>query len=38
MKLKEKAEKAKALAEKKAKKVARDEEIRRKKKEIAEKG
>lgn len=38
MKLKEKAEKAKALAEEKAKKVARDEEIRRKKKEIAEKG
>lgn len=38
MKLKEKAEKAKALAEKKAKKVARDEETRRKKKEIAEKG
>lgn len=38
MKLKEKAEKAKALAEKKAKKVARDEEIRRKKKEITEKG
>ena len=38
MKLKEKAEKAKVLAEKKAKKVARDEEIRRKKKEIAEKG
>ena len=37
MKLKEKAEKAKANAEKKAKKMARDAEIRRKKKEIAEK-
>ena len=38
MKLKEKEEKAKANAEKKAKKIKRDEEIRRKKKEIAEKG
>lgn len=38
MKLKEKEEKAKATAEKKAKKIKRDEEIRRKKKEIAEKG
>ena len=38
LKLKEKSEKAKANAEKKAKKMARDAEIRRKKKEIAEKG
>ena len=38
LKKKEKAEKAKANAEKKARKVQRDEEIRRKKKEIAEKG
>ena len=38
MKLKEKEEKAKANAEKKAKKIKRDEEIRKKKKEIAEKG
>ena len=38
MKLKEKEEKAKANAEKKAKKIKRDEEVRRKKKEIAEKG
>ena len=38
MKLKEKARKAKANAEKKAKKIAKDEEIRKKKKEIAEKG
>lgn len=38
MKLKNKEEKAKATAEKKAKKIKRDEEIRRKKKEIAEKG
>lgn len=38
MKLKEREEKAKANAEKKAKKIKRDEEIRRKKKEIAEKG
>lgn len=37
LKLKEKAEKAKANAEKKAKKMAKDEEIRRKKKENAEK-
>ena len=37
-KLKEKAEKAKANAEKKAKKMARDAEIRAKKKAIAEKG
>ena len=37
LKLKEKAEKAKANAEKKAKKMAKDAEIRRKKKEIAEK-
>mgnify|MGYP007070202300 CR=1 FL=1 len=37
MKLKEKAEKAKANAEKKAKKIAKDAEIRRKKKENAEK-
>ena len=38
MKLKEKSEKAKANAEKKARKIQRDEEVRRKKKEIAEKG
>lgn len=38
MKLKEKAEKAKANAEKKKRKMERDAEIRRKKKEIAEKG
>lgn len=38
MKLKEKEEKAKVNAEKKAKKIKRDEEIRKKKKEIAEKG
>lgn len=38
LKLKEKSEKAKANAEKKARKMARDAEIRRKKKEIAEKG
>jgi len=38
MKLKEKEEKAKATAEKKAKKIKRDEEIRQKKKEIAQKG
>ena len=37
MKLKAKEEKAKANAEKKAKKIAKDAEIRRKKKEIAEK-
>ena len=37
LKIKEKAEKAKANAEKKAKKMAKDAEIRRKKKEIAEK-
>ena len=37
LKLKEKAEKAKANAEKKVKKMAKDAEIRRKKKEIAEK-
>ena len=37
LKLKEKAEKAKANAEKKAKKMAKDAEVRRKKKEIAEK-
>ena len=37
MKLKQKEEKAKADAEKKAKKIERDKEIRRKKKEIAEK-
>ena len=36
MKLKEKAEKAKANAEKKAKKMAKDAEIRRKRKENAE--
>lgn len=38
MKQKEKIEKAKANAEKKAKKIKRDEEVRPKKKEIAEKG
>lgn len=38
MKLKEKEEKAKTSAEKKAKKIKRDEEIRQKKKEIAQKG
>ena len=38
LKLKEKEEKKKANAEKKAKKIARDKEIRAKKKEIAEKG
>lgn len=38
LKLKEKAEKAKANAEKKARKIKRDEEVRAKKKEIAEKG
>ena len=38
MKLKEKELKAKEKEEKKKKKVARDEEIRKKKKEIAEKG
>jgi len=38
MKQKEKVEKAKANAEKKAKKIKRDEEVRAKKKEIAEKG
>jgi hypothetical protein len=38
MKLIEKEEKAKANAEKKAKKIKRDEEIRQKKKEIAQKG
>lgn len=38
MKLKKKEEKAKENAEKKAKKIKRDEEIRKKKKEIAEKG
>ena len=37
-KLKEKADKAKRNAEKKAKKIAKDKEIQRKKKEIAEKG
>lgn len=37
MKLKAKEEKAKANAEKKAKKIAKDAEIRRKKKEIADK-
>ena len=36
--LKEKELKAKKNAEKKAKKIARDKEIRAKKKEIAEKG
>ena len=38
MKLKAKEEKAKANAEKKAKKIARDKEIRAKKAEIANKG
>ena len=38
LKLKEKSEKAKANAEKKAKKMARDAEVRAKKKAIAEKG
>ena len=38
MKLKEKEAKAKAAAEKKEKKMKRDAEIRKKKKEIAEKG
>ena len=38
LKLKEKAEKAKANAEKKAKKIAKDAEIRAKKAEIAKKG
>ncbi len=38
LRLKQKAEKAKANAEKKARKIERDKEIRRKKKEIAEKG
>lgn len=38
LKLKEKADKAKRNAEKKAKKIAKDKEIQRKKKEIAEKG
>lgn len=38
MKLKAKEEKAKANAEKKKRKMERDAEIRRKKKEIAEKG
>lgn len=38
MKLKEKEEKKKSSAEKKAKKIARDKEIRQKRKEIAEKG
>ena len=38
MKLKEKAQKKKDAEEKKARKIARDEEIRKKKKEIAEKG
>ena len=38
MKLKEKAEKAKEKEEKKKKKIERDNEIRRKKKEISEKG
>lgn len=38
LKLKEKAEKAKANAEKKAKKMAKDAEVRRKKKEIAKGG
>ena len=37
LKLKEKSEKAKAHAEKKAKKIARDAEIRKRKAEIAEK-
>ena len=38
LKLKEKERKAKEKEEKKQKKIARDEEIRKKKKEIAEKG
>lgn len=38
LKTKEKEEKAKVTAEKKAKKIKRDEEIRNRKKEIAEKG
>ena len=38
MKLKEKERKAKENAEKKAKKIAKDKEIRERKKEIAEKG
>lgn len=38
MKLKEKEEKKRSSAEKKAKKIARDKEIRQKRKEIAEKG
>ena len=38
MKLKEKEHKAKENAEKKAKKIAKDKEIRERKKEIAEKG
>ena len=38
MKLKEKAQKKKDAEEKKKRKIARDEEIRKKKKEIAEKG
>ena len=38
MKLKEKERKAKESAEKKAKKIAKDEEVRRKKQEIAAKG
>ena len=38
MKLKEKERKAKEKEEKKQKKIARDEEIRKKKKEIADKG
>ena len=38
MKLKEKARKKAETEEKKARKIARDEEIRKKKKEIAEKG
>lgn len=37
LKLKDKAEKAKANAEKKAKKIAKDEEIRKKKREMKEK-
>lgn len=37
LKLKEKAEKAKANAKKKAEKIAKDEEIRRKRKEVSEK-
>ena len=38
MKLKQKEVKAKINAEKKAKKIAKDAEVRKKKKEIAEKG